>query len=291
MLRSMTGYGKELISLPEKIITIEIRTLNSKLGDINIKSPALYREKDIEVRRMLHEKLERGKIDFQLFVENIGDKSNFSINQSLAKKYYKELKSLADDIGEDDFDEFLPVLVKLPDVLHPEIEKLNPEEWEVIKKTINIALDKVDAYRVEEGASLEKDLIARIQYILNYLAEITIYEQDRIKQKKEDLLAALNSLKNDITIDKNRFEQELIYYLEKRDITEEKIRLKKHCEYFLDTVNAPDSVGKKLTFIVQEIGREINTLGAKANNAEIQKLVVQMKDELEKIREQLANIL
>ena len=291
MLRSMTGYGKELISLPEKIITIEIRTLNSKLGDINIKSPALYREKDIEVRRMLHEKLERGKIDFQLFVENIGDKSNFSINQSLAKKYYKELKSLADDIGEDDFDEFLPVLVKLPDVLHPEIEKLNPEEWEVIKKTINIALDKVDAYRVEEGASLEKDLIARIQYILNYLAEITIYEQDRIKQKKEDLLAALNSLKNDITIDKNRFEQELIYYLEKRDITEEKIRLKKHCEYFLDTVNAPGSVGKKLTFIVQEIGREINTLGAKANNAEIQKLVVQMKDELEKIREQLANIL
>lgn len=291
MLRSMTGYGKELISLPEKIITIEIRTLNSKLGDINIKSPALYREKDIEVRRMLHEKLERGKIDFQLFVENIGDKSNFSLNQSLAKKYYKELKSLADDIGEDDFDEFLPVLVKLPDVLHPEIEKLNPEEWEVIKKTINIALDKVDAYRVEEGASLEKDLIARIQYILNYLAEITIYEQDRIKQKKEDLLAALNSLKNDITIDKNRFEQELIYYLEKRDITEEKIRLKKHCEYFLDTVNAPGSVGKKLTFIVQEIGREINTLGAKANNAEIQKLVVQMKDELEKIREQLANIL
>ncbi len=291
MLRSMTGYGKELVSLPEKTITIEIRTLNSKLADITIKSPALYREKDIEVRHLLHEKLERGKIDFQLFIENIGDKSNFSLNQSLAKKYYKDLKSLADDIGEDDFDEFLPVLVKLPDVLHPEIEKLNPEEWEVIKKTINITLDKVIAYRIEEGSSLEKDLIARIQFIINYLSEIAPYEQDRIKKKREDLLAALNNLKNSITVDKNRFEQELIYYLEKLDITEEKIRLKKHCEYFLDTVNAPGSVGKKLTFIVQEIGREINTLGAKANNAEIQKLVVQMKDELEKIREQLANIL
>ena len=291
MLRSMTGFGKELISMPEKIITIEIRTLNSKLGDINIKSPALYREKDIEVRRMLLEKLERGKIDFQLFVDNIGDKSNFSLNQSLAKKYYKELKSLADDIGEDDFDEFLPVLVKLPDVLHPEIEKLNPEEWEVIKKTISRVLDKVDAYRVAEGSSLEKDLIARIQFIIDYLSEITPYEQDRIKKKKEDLLTALNNVKNNITVDKNRFEQELIYYLEKLDITEEKIRLKKHCEYFLDTINRPGSVGKKLTFIVQEIGREINTLGAKANNADIQKLVVQMKDELEKIREQLANIL
>ena len=291
MLRSMTGYGKELVSLPEKTITIEIRTLNSKLADINIKSPALYREKDIEVRHLLHEKLERGKIDFQLFVENIGDKSNFSLNQSLAKKYYNELKSLADDIGEDDFDEFLPVLVKLPDVLHPEIEKLNPEEWKIIKKTINIALDKVIAYRIEEGSSLEKDLIARIQFIIDYLSEITPYEQDRIKKKKEDLLTALNNVKNNITVDKNRFEQELIYYLEKLDITEEKIRLKKHCEYFLDTVNVPGSVGKKLNFIVQEIGREINTLGAKANNADIQKLVVQMKDELEKIREQLANIL
>ncbi|MCK5839520.1 MAG: YicC family protein [Bacteroidales bacterium] len=291
MLRSMTGYGKELISLPEKTITIEIRTLNSKLADINIKSPAVYREKDIEVRHLLHEKLERGKIDFQLFVENIGDKSNFSLNQSLAKKYYNELKSLADDIGEDDFDEFLPVLVKLPDVLHPEIEKLNPEEWEDIKKTINIALDKVIAYRIEEGSSLEKDLIARIQSIINYLSEIAPYEQDRIKKRREDLLVTLNNLKNSITVDKNRFEQELIYYMEKLDITEEKIRLKKHCEYFLDTISRPGSVGKKLTFIVQEIGREINTLGAKANNAEIQKIVVQMKDELEKIREQLANIL
>ncbi len=292
MIKSMTGFGKSICEITNKKITIEIRTLNSKLLDINTKIPNIYKEKYLEIRLQLAKKLIRGKIDLSIFIENIGGTINYSLNKALAKEYHKELKDLCSELGEEEFSNFLTVLIQMPEVIQPKKEEIDENEWFQIKSTIEKAIRQVDEFRLQEGKILEKDFVKRISIIEKLLVEIETFEKDRIVNLKKSIWKNLSELIDEKDkIDKNRFEQEIIYYLEKVDITEEKVRLKKHCDYFIETLNEPTSKGKKLNFICQEIGREINTLGSKANDAQIQKIVVQMKDELEKIKEQILNIL
>ena len=288
----MTGYGKAECEFRNRKIVVEIKSLNSKQLDIIAKIANGLRDKEIELRNLLSARLQRGKIDFTVTVENQGDSSGFIINKELARKYYYELKEITSGFEEKNFSEYLPVIMKLPDVLVPEKEEVTDEEWNKLTITIDKAIDDIDRFRNDEGKSLEKELIGRNNTILDLLEAITPYEAQRIEAQKAKILKDLNEIvhkKEDI--DKNRFEQELVYYQDKLDITEEKVRLKKHCEYFAETLHEPESQGKKLSFIAQEMGREINTLGSKAGEANIQKIVVQMKDELEKIKEQLFNIL
>jgi len=290
MIRSMTGFGKCDADLPGKKLSVEIRTLNSKQSDINVKMPWLYKEKEIEIRNMLSKTLERGKVDFSLFVDIMGDQTVPKINKEVVKNYYSQLTDVAGELYIDSPDQLLSIIMKLPDTLRSEKEQLNEDEWNTLQKLIIDALKMVDQFRIEEGRALLVDISNHIKNIESLLKEIEPFDEERIKTIKERILAAQKqSGTNDI--DMNRFEQELIYYLEKLDLNEEKVRLGKHCEYFIETASSPESNGKKLGFISQEIGREINTIGSKANNASIQKIVVRMKDELEKIKEQVLNIL
>lgn len=291
MIKSMTGFGKFQFELPRKTITIEIRSLNSKQLDLNLRTPVLYREKDLEIRSRLSQKLERGRIDFNLTVETREEEEAYAINKSLALKYYEQLKDLAASIpGNSAETDMLSVILRMPDVLKAEKEQLDETEWEQITEGIVRALEDLDRFRISEGAILEQDIVARIRNILELMDQVSPFEQPRIDNIRDKIMSSLKDLTG-VSHDANRLEQELIFYIERLDITEEKVRLKKHCDYFIDTMHHEDSAGKKLGFITQEIGREINTLGSKANDAHIQKLVVQMKDELEKIKEQLFNIL
>ncbi len=291
MLKSMTGFGKEVIETPFRKVTVEIRTLNSKQLDLNLRTPLEFREKEPEIRSLISKSLQRGKIDFSIQTESIGNQTAPVINKELAKHYYDEMVLLAETVGQTDYTGFLPVIVKMPDVFVQNQNETNPEEWEQIKAGIIEAIKHVDQFRMEEGSILEKDLIQRVNLIAELLEEVIPYEAERPAIVKERIRKRLEEWAADADADSNRLEQEMIYYLEKFDITEEKVRLKKHCDYFLETLNSQQSPGKKLGFVGQEIGREINTLGSKANHAEIQKIVVLMKDELEKIKEQLYNIL
>ena len=274
-----------------RIVHVEIRTLNSKQTDISIRSPGRYREKELEIRSLLTDRLERGKIDMSIMIDNNSDENHYSVNRSVAIRYLNELRELAHEIGENDFRSYLPLLTRLPEVFSPQREAMITEEWEVIRSAAERAIDATDQFRIQEGAILQADMEKRIQQILAYLGEITPFEENRIGQIRERLQKNLKDIMDDTRIDTNRFEQELLYYLDKLDISEEKVRLRKHCDYFLETMKEESSNGKKLAFISQEIGREINTLGAKANEVNIQRRVVQMKDELEKIKEQLSNVL
>jgi len=287
----MTGYGKTTLELPEKVLSIEIRTLNSKQADVILKIPSLFRKKETEIRSLILEKLERGKLELSINVENTGSSAHVSITRALAQQYYQELKNLDSDLDEKPFSAYLPILLKMPDVLSAEKEELDESDWGKIRAGIIEATSQVNIFRMEEGLSTEKDLRHKLTLILEYLEAVDEFEGQRAEKVKVRLLKDLEKLSEKIQFDRNRFEQELIYYLDKLDINEEKVRLKKHCEYFLETMDEKSSNGKKLGFISQEMGREINTLGAKANDQNIQKLVVQMKDELEKIKEQLFNIL
>ena len=287
----MTGFGKAECECKNQKIVVEIKSLNSKSLDINARIPNGYREKEVEIRSLLSNKLKRGKIDFLISVENSGETANYSINTKLAKKYYGILKELSGEFDEKEFTDYLPVIMRLPDVMVNEQEEMSDEDWEKLKDTIDKALNKIDEFRTEEGQNLYDDLKLRVDNITGLLSQVAPYEGERLKNIKEKIRRDLYDLADKKEIDKNRFEQELVYYQDKLDITEEKVRLKKHLEYFTDTMNEPVSQGKKLNFISQEMGREINTLGSKASEANIQKLVVQMKDELEKIKEQLFNIL
>lgn len=291
MIKSMTGYGKEDVEFNARIVHVEIRTLNSKQTDISIRSPGRYREKELEIRSLLTDRLERGKIDMSIMIDNNSDENHYSVNKSVAIRYLNELRELAHEIGENDFRSYLPLLTRLPEVFSPQREAMIPEEWEVIRSAAERAIDATDQFRIQEGAILQADMEKRIQLILAYLGEIIPFEENRIGQIRERLQKNLKDIMDDTRIDTNRFEQELLYYLDKLDISEEKVRLRKHCDYFLETMKEESSNGKKLAFISQEIGREINTLGAKANEVNIQRRVVQMKDELEKIKEQLSNVL
>ncbi len=290
MIKSMTGFGKSLIELPNKSITIEIKSLNSKQLDINTRMPGIYREKDMNIRNLLARRLQRGKIDLFMQMELIGDAGSFNLNQELAMKYYHQLKGLSESIDQDTDTDFISILARMPDVFKAAKEELDESEWEQIMNGIIEAVDGIDQFRSGEGKELEQDMRQRISLIQEYLLAIEPYEKKRIETVRNKLENNLAQFYSE-AYDQNRFEQELIYYLEKLDVTEEKVRLKRHCEYFTETLEQPESQGKKLAFITQEVGREINTIGSKANDADIQKIIVQMKDELEKIKEQLMNIL
>ena len=285
MIQSMTGYGKSVIQLPTKKISIEIKSLNSKNLDLNTRMPSLYREKELDIRKLIASKLERGKIDFSLYMEITGEETSTQINKTVVKQYIKQLKEVVDG----DEIELLKMAIRLPDAVTTERDDIDEDEWAQIAKEIDSSLEKIHQYRLDEGKMLESEFFDRIQNISYILEKVMAMDPERIEGVKERLQKGISDIKE--KVDQNRFEQELIYYIEKFDITEEKVRLKNHLDYFLKALKSDDSNGKKLGFIGQEIGREINTIGSKSNYAPMQKLVVQMKDELEKIKEQLLNVL
>jgi uncharacterized protein (TIGR00255 family) len=287
----MTGFGKSQAELPGKLITVEVRSLNSKQLDLNFRSPAVYREKEMEARSLIAQRLERGKVDINISAESKNEQPLMSINKNLALQYVNQLKELSALLPESDESDLLSILVRMPDVLSAEKEELSEEEWASVQAALEDALKQADKFRLEEGAIIEKDFIFRINRILGLLDEVGPLEAPRLTAVRNKFEMRLEEMRQDKSYDQNRLEQELVYYFEKLDITEEKIRLKKHCDYFIETLKEIESPGKKLGFVTQEIGREINTMGSKANDAQIQMLVVQMKDELEKVKEQLANIL
>ena len=288
MIYSMTGFGKCQLNLPHANFNIEVKSLNSKQLDTNIKISSVYREKEIELKNLLSTKLKRGKIELSVWKENSEIQNSHKLNIPLIKDYHQQILNLKKDLGFES--DIFPVLLKMPNILQKDEVKLDNNEWLEIFKGINTAVNELIQFRLAEGNKLEKDIILRINLIIDFLDEITPYAKARIKRVKENLLNKINGLKIN-NIDENRLEQELIYYLEKQDITEEQVRLKAHLDYFLQTIRSEAPNGKKLGFISQEIGREINTIGSKSSDAEMQKIVVQMKDELEKIKEQLLNVL
>lgn len=291
MIKSMTGYGKSVCQLEGKQISIEVRTLNSKTLDINLKLPAFYKELEPVLRNLLAQYLGRGKAELSIGIEANSSLSAYVLNTPLLEKYYTELRELAKDLGDEKADGLLASLLRLPDVLKQQNQEVEEQELNELIKTATEAIMQADAFRISEGAHLHEDLLDHSRTIDQLLQQISPLEQERMASLKNRLLKNLNDLQQAGQPDPNRFEQELIYYLEKLDISEEKVRLRKHLDYFEETLNLNESSGKKLGFIAQEIGREINTIGSKANDAAIQKIVVQMKDELEKMKEQLMNIL
>lgn len=292
MIKSMTGFGKATAEVNNKKISVEIKSLNSKQADMFVRMPSFYKEKELPVRSLINKELERGKIEFNLYVELLAEQSSVNLNKDLFKKYYTELKDVLADLNEATTNENLvSIVAKMPDVYKSEKSELDETEWVEIEKTIKEAIIALDNFRRDEGKSLLEELTLRINNIVSLLAEVEQYDEERITTVKERISNHLNEAVGEQNINKDRFEQELIFYIEKFDVTEEKTRLTTHCNYFLETLNSDISEGKKLGFISQEIGREINTLGSKANHADIQKIVVKMKDELEKIKEQALNIL
>jgi len=287
----MTGYGKAIAETAQKKISIEVKSLNSKQLDLFTKLPWLYKEKEPEIRNLISQKLDRGKIEISIYFDIIEDEGVPIINRAIVRNYFNQLKELAGELEINVSDQILPVIMKLPDALKTDRPELPDSEWDLVKEQIIESVRILDLYRSEEGKSIESDIRKRLGNILSFLSDIEPYESARITKVREKLLSILEEHTGTENIDKNRFEQELIFYLEKFDINEEKVRLRKHCEYFLETMETDAPNGKILSFITQEIGREINTIGSKANDASIQKLVVMMKDELEKIKEQTMNIL
>lgn len=287
----MTGYGKAECELAQKKITIEVKSLNSKQLDLNTRIPGIYREKEIEVRREISDKLVRGKVDFSLFSESLGVESNSAINSPVVKGYFSQLSELSNELGLPVTEHTLQIIMQLPDAVKITRDEPDENEWKIIVGAIREALSALDNFRLQEGLSLYNDIINSLNTITTLLEQIAPYEQERTAKVKERILDGLKELASPEGVDHNRLEQEMIFYLEKLDINEEKVRLSNHCSYFIETLALDEPVGKKLGFIAQEIGREINTLGSKANHTEMQKLVIGMKDALEKIKEQLLNAL
>ena len=301
MIQSMTGYGKAELNLTNANFTIEVRSLNSKQIDANVKMSSVYRDKEIGLRKLLSEKLQRGKIELSIWREKSESNTNYKVNTEVIKDYHNQVLQLKKDLGlkwnmwtmtpfSAKSSDILPTLLKMPEALIKGEEKANDNEWDEIAKGIDIAIENILQFRIEEGKKLEEDITTRINTLSRLLTEILPFGKGRIEKVKKSLADKLAEIDTK-NIDENRFEQELIYYLEKQDITEEQVRLDAHLSYFLETMKADSPNGKKLGFIGQEIGREINTIGSKSSDAEMQKIVVQMKDELEKIKEQLLNIL
>lgn len=285
MIQSMTGFGKSSLQLPTKKITVEIKSLNSKGLDLSVRMPSAYREMELKLRNQIAQRLERGKVDFSLFVEVTGEETSSKVNIPIVKAYINQMKEIVDG----DETELLKMAVRMPDALKTEREEIDENEWSSIQGVVDQALDNIQSFRVSEGIALEKEFLVRVSNILRLMKETVSYDSERIENVKTKLSNAIAEL--EVNVDENRFEQELIYYLEKMDITEEKVRLENHLNYFMETLAGNEANGRKLGFITQEIGREINTMGSKSNHAQMQKLVVQMKDELEKIKEQVLNIL
>jgi uncharacterized protein (TIGR00255 family) len=282
----MTGFGKASLQLPTKKITVEIKSLNSKGLDLNTRMPSVFREMELGLRNQISQRLERGKVDFSLYVEVTGEETTSKINVPIVKGYMNQLKAVIPNADET---ELLKMAVRMPDALKTERDEIDENEWKQIQTVIDEALENIANFRKDEGASLEKEFQLRIDNIEKLMNEAVSYDAERVETVKTRLRTALDELK--VNVDENRFEQELIFYLEKYDITEEKVRLGNHLNYFLETLNGTEANGRKLGFITQEMGREINTMGSKSNHTEMQKLVVMMKDELEKIKEQVLNVL
>ena len=289
MIQSMTGYGKAELNLTNANFTIEVRSLNSKQIDANVKMSSIYRDKEIGLRKLLSEKLQRGKIELSIWRESSESNAKYTLNTELIKEYFSQIEGVANELNLNSED-IMSSLLKMPEVLVKGEEKAEDNEWEEIAKGIDIAIANILQFRLDEGKKLEEDITSRINILAGLLIEILPFASSRIEKVKKSLADKLAEIDTK-NIDENRFEQELIYYLEKQDITEEQLRLDAHLNYFIETMGADSPNGKKLGFIGQEIGREINTIGSKSSDAEMQKIVVQMKDELEKIKEQLLNIL
>jgi uncharacterized protein (TIGR00255 family) len=287
----MTGYGRATGHFGEKTILAEVRALNSKMTDLKLRYPGDYREKEVELRKLVTDHAERGKIDVVIDIQNADGAANVSLNEALFRGYHRELTRLTGELGMGQTD-LLQAILRIPNVVSTAMGEVDEEEWAVVCQTITHALDQFKAFRRQEGKVLEADLRLRVANILLLLTEVTPFEKERFVRMRERMRNNLEENFGKENLDTNRFEQEILFYLEKMDITEEKVRLEQHCKYFIEQVdNKQQSAGRTLNFISQEIGREINTLGAKAYDADIQRIVVQMKDELEKIKEQLANVL
>ncbi|MBE0390630.1 hypothetical protein BJQ96_00453 [Flavobacterium sp. PL0002] len=282
----MTGFGKASLHLPNKKITVEVKSLNSKGLDLNVRMPSLYREMELGLRTQLASRLERGKVDFSIFIESTAEQTTTKVNAPIVKAYMGQLKEI---YAAADETELMKMAIRMPDALKIERDEIDENDWIEIQTVIEEAVQNILTFRKDEGASLEKEFQLRIGNIRQYMTEALALDPERVQAIKDRLQTAIDELK--VNVDANRFEQELIYYLEKLDITEEKVRLTNHLDYFLETINGTEANGRKLGFITQEMGREINTMGSKSNHAQMQKLVVQMKDELEKIKEQVLNVL
>lgn len=291
MIQSMTGFGKVTAELPTKKVTVEIKALNSKQLDLSTRIPSIYKDKEMQIRSRLLQTLERGKVDFAIYIEYIGKDASSQINQEAVMSYFAQLKELSDKLGinvPSSWNE-LQLLLRMPDVIKTDPVEADEEEWNVVSKTIDEAIQHLCDFRIQEGAMLQKLFTQKVFNIAALLNDVEPYEKERIEKIKGRILDNLEKLAVDY--DKNRFEQEMIYYIEKLDVNEEKNRLDNHLKYFLETMETGHGQGKKLGFIAQEMGREINTLGSKSNHADMQKIVVRMKDELEQIKEQVLNVL
>ncbi len=286
MIQSMTGFGKATLQLPTKKITVEVKSLNSKGLDLNVRMPSLYREMELGLRNQIALKLERGKVDFSIFIESTAEQTSTKVNVPIVKGYIEQLRAVYANAEET---ELMKMAIRMPDTLKTEREEIDENDWAQIETAIDEALQNIVNFRKDEGQSLEKEFQLRIANIRQYMNDALALDPERVQAIKDRLQTAIAELK--VNVDENRFEQELIYYLEKLDITEEKVRLTNHLDYFLETLKGKEANGRKLGFITQEMGREINTMGSKSNHAQMQKLVVQMKDELEKIKEQVLNVL
>lgn len=286
MIQSMTGFGKATLQLPTKKITVEVKSLNSKGLDLNVRMPSLYREMELGLRNQIALKLERGKVDFSIFIESTAEQTSTKVNVPIVKAYISQLREVYADADET---ELMKMAIRMPDTMKIERDEIDENDWIQIQTVIEEALQNILNFRRDEGMSLEKEFQLRISNIRQYMTDALALDPERVQAIKDRLQTAISELK--VNVDENRFEQELIYYLEKLDITEEKVRLTNHLDYFLETINGTEANGRKLGFITQEMGREINTMGSKSNHAQMQKLVVMMKDELEKIKEQVLNVL
>ena len=285
MIQSMTGFGKSVTQIPTKKIIVELKSLNSKNFDLNARIPSQYREKELELRNIISDSLGRGKVDLSIYVESTAEQTSTNVNTEAVKIYMDQLRKIVDASEI----ELLKMAVKMPDALKTEREEIDEEEFIVIETAVNDALKEINKFRTDEGEALEKDLQLRINNIKSLLEDVIRIDPDRVEAVRERLRKGIEEIKEQA--DENRFEQEIVYYIEKFDITEEKVRLDNHLDYFQKTLDSSDSNGRKLAFISQEIGREINTIGSKSNYAPMQQMVVQMKDELEKIKEQILNVL
>lgn len=290
MIQSMTGFGKATAELSNKKITVEVKSLNSKQLDLSVRIPSVYKEQELNVRSLIARRLERGKVDFAIYIENTSKETTSQINQNVLEAYYNQIKNSSEKLGVAVPADWFQVLLRLPDVLKYEAQEADEEEWKVVSETINKALDQLVEFRKQEGKMLEDLFIQKVTNISTLMTDIEPFEAERVEKVKTRIIEALQKIEN-FDYDKNRFEQEMIYYIEKLDINEEKVRLRNHLKYFLETLNDTSGQGKKLGFITQEMGREINTTGSKANHVQMQQIVVQMKDELEQIKEQVLNVL
>jgi uncharacterized protein (TIGR00255 family) len=289
MIQSMTGFGKAVTELNGKKISVEIKSLNSKQLDLNARIPSAYREKEIEIRNILSQFIERGKVDFTLTIENTDIGTSSKISTGAIRSYYEQIKEAAEKINIEPPSDWFSVILRLPETVKTETNELDENEWATVKKTIIQAFNALRAFRIQEGIAIERDLREKIDLIRCLLLEIEKYDSERIEKIRTRIMDSIKRV--EIVYDENRFEQELLYYIERLDVNEEKIRLENHLKYFIETMDGEKNQGRKLGFIAQEIGREINTLGSKSNQADMQKIVVQMKDELEQIKEQILNVL